>query len=338
MIGQEIDGPMTYIRKVVIGIADLSSEVIIALSLLRIRLSDYDTWLMASPSVTSDGPSRRFVSALVCRFEAKTASSTKPQPSCPVVPSKRLDTLPPEVRAVVYSHLFDHLQLKISREGYLNIKDYPWQISAVSRLLRNETLPILLGKYQVYPLQLICEHGRFPDFIRRCIPNRVLYGISVIIITDYLIHDDIKPSLTSFPGLSELRLNLLRFMAPEQWGKDYIAKEHGEGILSPLPDEEVVRLIDYVKQDKIMSIAAEMKREQERPREGLERDYLAEGTLYQILSMDRRRRGFTVTVEVDLLGYERSLYESSSHCGTVKIEDWDSGRGRHIRHSKRKGV
>lgn len=266
------------------------------------------------------------------------ASTTIPQPSHATSPSNKLDTLPPEVRAVIYFHLCNDLHIKISRHGYLSISNYPWQISAVSRLFRNETLPILLGRSQTHPLHLICEHGKFPDFIRRKLPNRILYGISVITITDYLIHDEIKPSLRSFPNLSELRLNLLRFMAPEQWGRDYLAKELKEGILSPLPEEEVAQLINYVKYDKIMSIAAERKREQELPREGLERDYLVEGTLYQILSMDRRRRGFAVTVEVDLLGYERSIYESSSHCGTIRIEDWDSGRGKHIRHGEHRSL
>lgn len=259
------------------------------------------------------------------------ASTTILRPSQHATPHTRLDTLPPEIRAIIYAHLCSNLCLQVSLRGKLSIKNYPWQLGAISRLLRNEILPILRGESQTYPLRLVCDGGRFPDEIRRRIPNRVLNGISIVTILHLIKYDDLKPSLTTFPNLSELRLALMTVKAPDQWARDYLARSGVVGHRTPpLSEEESRQLIDDVKQGSVMSIAAKLKREQERPREGLERDYLVDGTLHQVLSMDRWRRGFDVKMEADLLGCEDAEYCRYCNCGMIRIDDWDSGRGSHV--------
>lgn len=259
------------------------------------------------------------------------ASIAMPRPFHHADSHTRLITLPPEIRAIIYAHLCNNLCLEVSLEGKLRTRNYPWQLSAVSRLLRNEILPILRGESQTYPLRLVCDGGRFPDEIRRHVPNRVLNSISIITILDIIAYDELKPSLTTFPNLLELRLALTTVTAPNQLTRNYLLRTGVAGHQTPpLSENELALLINYIKQGSVMSVAAKLKGEQERPREGLERDYLVDGTLYQILSMDRRRRGFDVKMEADLLGYDEVEYWGYCNCGTIRIDDWDSGRGSHF--------
>lgn len=258
------------------------------------------------------------------------SSTTALQPSHHAASHTKLDTIPPELRAVIYAQLYNNLCLQVSQSGELSTQNYPWKLSAVSRLLRAETLPILHGESQAYPLRLVCDGGRFPDKVRRHIPNRILNGISIITIQHAIEYDDLKPSLTTFPNLSELRLALGCVNAPDRWGTEYLARYAAGTFSLPLPDDEVRHIIDGVKHESIMTITAELKREQERPREGLERDYLVEGTLHQVLGMDRRRRGFDVKMEATLTKYDNIIYKGDCHCGMIRIDDWDSGRGSHF--------
>jgi len=57
--------------------------------------------------------------------------------------------------------------------------------------------------------------------------------------------------------------------------------------------------------------------EQERPREGLERDYFVEGTFFDVLNTSRSGRGFSVLVDV-----ESPISLGTLYTGRVTF-DWD---------------
>lgn len=64
-----------------------------------------------------------------------------------------------------------------------------------------------------------------------------------------------------------------------------------------------------------------MHLEQERPREGLERDYFAENTLFDVLMKPRTSRGF----RVEVIGRELSFENKLNILPGVKF-DWDDIR------------
>lgn len=69
--------------------------------------------------------------------------------------------------------------------------------------------------------------------------------------------------------------------------------------------------------DRIKNICREMHVEQERPREGLERDYFVEGTFFDVLNTSRSGRGFSVLVDV-----ESPISLGTLYTGRVTF-DWD---------------
>lgn len=245
------------------------------------------------------------------------AESSALQASDAAILHTRLDTIPAEVRAVIYAHLCNRLCLVVSYQGKLDIRHYPWQLNAVSRLIRREILPTLLGKSLSVPLQLVCEKGRFPDRIRRRLPNRILDGVSIITYLGALQFDDLKPSLTTFPNLREFQLVMKRMIAPPAFNENWMAGR----IRLPLTEQGLKELISDVKTARILLFAATLKLELEMPREGLERDYIVDGTLYQVASEKRRRRGFDITLEANLFSY------TNQSIGTLRIDDWDAESG-----------
>lgn len=228
-----------------------------------------------------------------------------------------LDTIPAEIRAIIYSHIQNPIHLKVDYKGDLDTKFYPWQLSAVSHLIRNEFLPRLLGKVNAQPLHLLCENGKFPDNVRRRIPNRILYGISSIILLDHICYDELKPSLTNFPNLQELRFDFFGFH-----GLTFVEEVRPTcDFYTAWSVEEALELIRRVKSRIIMPSFRQMKQTQEMPREGLERDYYADGTLFEVLEMTRERRGFDVKFCLNMYISMDGLY------GIVAIDSWDEGTG-----------
>lgn len=245
----------------------------------------------------------------------------------------KLDTIPPEIRGVIYTHLCNPLSLFVSPAGKLDLKDYPWQLSAVSRLIRNEILPTLYGETQARPLQLVCGHGRFPDGIRRRIPNRVLYGINIIVLSGELYRDDVKPSLTSFPNLREFRLDMEHI---NDFGATLLfpGAKYAFEWLSEATFEDVLKRFKRL----ILAQAKQMKIAQEMPREGLERDYIVDGTLFDVLTMGIRRRGYSVTLLATMCARACAPMWSSvlaqatdheQHCvvAELRVNSWDEDIG-----------
>jgi len=190
------------------------------------------------------------------------------------------EALPPELRAVVYNHLFSNLSILVSKDGKLDTSQYAHQISVVSKSSRNETLPLLRDSTSKSQLRLFLEHGRFPEHIRRRLPTYVCRSIRVITILDQVEYDDVKPTLTTFPNLLRLEFDLctLKQDCVFPYDNDLSADREESSVLS-------YRL-------------CELQREQERPGEGLERDYLPENTLWQVCRMSRARRGFDVCAQL----------------------------------------
>lgn len=223
----------------------------------------------------------------------------------------RLDTIPSEIRAIIYTHVCNPLTIKFDHNDKLNTKSYPWRLSAVSRLFHEEFSSILLGKSTKQPLHLLCMDGRFPDRIRRRIPNHILDGISTIAIYGDLKYDDLKPSLTTFPSLRVLSIQGMIF-----W--------RDVGKLQASSGEAGTEIVQKVK-NFVLSDAMQLKLEQEMPREGLERDYYVDGTLYDVLEMKRERRGFDVRLECLVYSSDRKSM------GDLKIDSWDAETGTFVR-------
>jgi len=193
-----------------------------------------------------------------------------------------LDTLPPELRTVIYDHLFSDLSIRVTEHGKLDTSQYPYQISEASQSLRNETLPLLHDSTKTSRLKLICEHGHFPEHTRRRLPTRVIRAIRIITILDQVRYDELKPCLGNFPNLLRLEFDL--------YSLEKIDAAHSNTRFPwSTRREESFRLrIDLM----------ELHWEQERPREGLERDYFPENTLWQAARMSRARRGYDITAQL----------------------------------------
>lgn len=205
-----------------------------------------------------------------------------------------LEALPSEIRRLIYGHLFNNLSIHIQtfKQSILDLSNYPWQIAAVSRLLREETLPILRNTTPSSQLMLICEEGRFPDSVRRQLPTRVQNSIRHIKILSSIYHDEIKPSLRAFPNLEVLEFDLESIDTNPYIG--VLDSYHGRG--SGLPIE-----LDLAM--KIRRKLRQLDQDQHMPREGLERDYWPEDTLWQVLNMDRQNRGFDIVARQRCTGY-----------------------------------
>jgi len=209
-----------------------------------------------------------------------------------------LEALPPELRAGIYKHLFSDLSIVVTREGILNTSQYRHQISAVSKLLRNETLPLLRDTTSNSHLRLLSQHGRFPEHIRRRLPTHVCRSIRVITILDQVEYDDVKPTLATFPNLLRLEFDLYK-----------VKQDHtpvGDMICAYDTNDDVIRCENSL----LMYHLCELQRDQERPGEGLERDYLPENTLWQVCRASRARRGFDVSAQLRM--------ECAPWCGCEK--------------------
>lgn len=206
--------------------------------------------------------------------------------------------VPPEIRQLIYIHLFNDLSIRVQtfKAQALDLSSYSWQISATSRLLRQETLPFLQSTTSTSKLKLICEEGRFPDNVRRRLPDRVFKSIHHITILDNIYHDQLKPSRRTFPNLAVLEFDLKSVDDNPYTG--ILDSYHGIGSGLPLAMElsrNVRRKLRY------------MEHEQSMPREGLERDYWPEGTLWQVINMDRRKRGFDIVAKQRCIGFYSPL-------------------------------
>lgn len=182
-------------------------------------------------------------------------------------------TLPPEIRSAIYSHIFNQVHIITGREAYLNTESFPYQITAVSRLIRTETLPLLLKS-----ITLFCQSGYFPDRTRRRLPNRILANITKIVILDDLAVDEIKPTLRSFPKLKTFELDVVSYQGFRKFG-----------LLNYRSGLDPVKMF----RECVLSVIIDHDVEMSMPREGLERDYLPEDTLYRIL-MYNKARGFDI--------------------------------------------
>lgn len=181
-------------------------------------------------------------------------------------------TLPPEIRSVIYSHLFGQVCIVTGRNGHLDTRQFPHQITEVSRLTRSETLPFLLKS-----ITLFCQSGFFPDETRRRLPNRILNNVTKIVVLDDIVVDEIKPTLRSFPKLKIFEIDVVCYQGFRKYG-----------LIQPRSSLDPIQLF----RECILCVLIDHHLEMSRPREGLERDYLPEDTLYQILRLGRARRGF----------------------------------------------
>jgi len=205
-------------------------------------------------------------------------------------PNLTFDTLPPELRALVYDQLFLVFHIQVNNEGKLDTRQYPYQISAVSKLLRDETIPLLRDYTTKSRLRLLLENGRFPEHLRRRLPTHVYRSIRVIRILDEVKYDELKPSLSTFPNL--LRLEFLK-----------------------ASDRKFLQFTDKVDCDALQWLEGglfrrclqELHNEQRRPREGLERDYLPDNALEDVCSKSRSRRGFDVSAAVVLTNTDQVI-------------------------------
>lgn len=193
-----------------------------------------------------------------------------------------LDTLPPELRAIIYDILFAKLSILVTWDGKLDTSQYPFQVSAVSQLLRDETLPLLRDYTNTNHLRLLLENGRFPEHIRRRLPSYVLRSIRIITILDRVEHDELKPCLTTFPNLLRLEFDLYKL----------------EELASASSNARFPWLSSRDESNMLMHDLVELHQDQERPGEGLERDYFPENTLWQVCGKPRARRGFDISAQL----------------------------------------
>jgi len=178
------------------------------------------------------------------------------------------------------------LSIRVTSHGKLDTNKYPFQISEVSQLLRDETLPILRNYTETSRLKLVSEQGHFPEHIRRRLPTHILRAVRIITILDNVGFDELKPCLRNFPNLLRLEFDYYSL----EIGFDPSGKIDAAPSNAPVPwsssSEE-----SYSRRTGLL----ELHREQERPREGLERDYFPENTLWQACRMSRARRGYDIT-------------------------------------------
>ena len=216
---------------------------------------------------------------MVVRIAADAMATDVPNRS-----NLKLTTLPPEIRSVIYSH------------------HYPHQVTAVCRLLREETLPLLHQPNSTTVLYLYCENGRFTDTIRRRLPNHVYRTVKSIIILNDPELDELKPKLSTFPNLQLLYFDLETSVGSAR-------KELAE---RGIPTRRGVRIakadssfgIDGRNARKSLLETLRQKHvEQEQPREGLERDYFPEDTLWEVVTKTRRKRGFLVGGRMRIISY-----------------------------------
>lgn len=229
-----------------------------------------------------------------------------PNAATPLVhPKSKLESIPPEIRQLIYDELFHHLCISIRLENYLDISNYPLEITAVSHLLRNETLPILRNFTSRSRLVLECVGGQFPTKIRQRLPTYIDRSISSIIVPSYHFKlDELKPSRLTFPNLQCLKIE-----APFLY--DETARSRSRNSQTDL----VERFIST-----IFRLSHRLQLEQERPREGLERDYFAEGSLFDVLNKGRAKRGFNVVFEAPVKNYG---YGGGGYVQRIVTFDWD---------------
>lgn len=193
-----------------------------------------------------------------------------------------LINLPWDIRHLIYTRLFSNLCLTIADDGDLDLSLYPWQICAVCHLLRNETLPYLCNTTPTSTLSLVCPDGRFPPSVRARLPTRIFHSIRYITILRNLYHDELRPSLRTFPNLKTLTFDLCYEGFPDlTWFESTFAEQRNS--TSKVAISLLVRRALFW-----------LHFEQTLPREGLEKDYLPEMTLWDVVYGDRRRRGFDV--------------------------------------------
>lgn len=141
-------------------------------------------------------------------------------------------------------------------------------------------------------------------------PNYVLRSIGHITVRDSLKYDELKPSLVTFPNLKVLEFALGRVEVSMQHIVYMQYRTHRKFTADQAKCIETRRTIS--------DISREMHAEQERPREGLERDYFVEGTFFDVLEMTRLSRGFDVVVSVEKL----SILHDTGTLPGVKF-NWD---------------
>ncbi|KAK5944362.1 hypothetical protein PMZ80_003643 [Knufia obscura] len=216
-----------------------------------------------------------------------------------------LTTLPPELRAVIYDHLFQNLSIRVTKNGKLDTSFYPLQISAVSRLLRAETLPILRNSTSTSQLSLDCECGRFPEHIRRRLPSEIFRSIRTIKVLNKVLFDELRPTLTTFPNLDRLEFDLHRTEEiPVVFSKLRIPWA------TPSNEYRLFRCVLH-----------KLQQEQEMPREGLERDYLPENTLYELCcTKPRARRGFKIAASLTIQRVKQRADSVERQCATIDLD------------------
>ena len=232
--------------------------------------------------------------------------STKTSIKMTIVPEQhRLHfcTLPPEIRRQVYHHLFDdlaiHVEWKPIKETELSLAFYQHRISSTCRLLRAETIPILRDPSPTSQLRLVCHSAYFPNHVRRRLPDHVYRSIRVITISRDVRFDQLQPTRRTFPNLCVLEFDLSAD-DPDM-----------------LPHFDHPTLTEGQRQDlmshhlrwqlRLMHDQACM------PREGLERDYFPDDTLWDVVNLKRNSRGFDVNAWVRCHRYDLCSIGISDH-------------------------
>lgn len=202
-----------------------------------------------------------------------------------------LQTLPSELRQLIYTQLFRNLSLLITPDGDLDLTHYPYQIASVCHDLRTETLSSLVNTTPTSRLTLICPEGRFPPSLRSRLPTRILHSIRYITVLNNIYHDDLRPSLRTFPNLATLTFDLT-----SSDHRGFLGVVHAPGTMTP------PRMSDEMSKLARRTIFW-LHYEQTMPGEGLERDYIPETTLWEVVNTDRRKRGFDIKAWVRCGGF-----------------------------------
>ena len=239
---------------------------------------------------------------------------------------------PLEVRLQIYSKCIGRSAITVRRNGTLDLEGNQFQLRSVCKQINDETQPIV----QNTQIELRCEDGCFPDSIRRRLPRHVFDRIVQITIVDRLLVDELRPTLRAFPNLERIKFRL-RASQTDETHLPCLARGWASEVSSDHEFlTETVYLFDGAAIERnpthyAFEFTAWLKSmyvEQQEPREGLERDYMVENSLFQILRLGRGRRRFEMdgTIRIDRFdstGQSASdLATGSSFVLPLKLEEY----------------
>ncbi|KAK5941500.1 hypothetical protein PMZ80_006779 [Knufia obscura] len=234
--------------------------------------------------------------------------------------SASLTTLPPEVRNIIYAHLFRDLSITITRTGKIDTTSYPWQLSTTCRLLRDETLHLLRSPDSTAGLDFICEDAKFPDELKLQIPDYVYTAVSTVVVRGSLRNEgkqaprNIQPSRLTFPNMTQLKLEVFNFYAV-----DYLTRLDRMIGVGDLSEAEWCFGVVYRTKICLEECARDMSSSRTgRAQYNMQR--VIDGSLYDVLCMTRERRGFGISCRIGLQGGKR---DKATDAVTIWF-DWDA--------------